>query len=387
MGYVFDPKKYSDHLRWPFGLQDNFDGGSLYNAVLPDGIYELNDGSRSERYSITEFTASMSFICDWKDRYSYVEVLRDSVYAPDNCEMWVHTDYDPSTGDPITHLYMRNSYFNYYLPAQVQDIQISVLGAEGGPGYDTLQWIDRNKVLHDVEQYQKFTKAKLSVSYKALARPSSATLDQTVTPQVQMRKLPPFGFYWLSDGSLVLDKEAPGKQEIKLKIQRTMSNVRSVPPVFFDLAGSVNADPVFDALTGMTFPAGTLLYMPTNMQKKMTSAIGDDDRLWNFGFELNFNPIGWNRFQRPHGVDAMMFNGIPMNLYPYKDFNLLGLNRMLEAVDEDAVVDGVENPYTGMFGTYDVILYDPAKRSINRWHVGEDGYVSLVEEHLERDRL
>lgn len=377
MAFVFDTRKYDSELAWPFDFWESYGGSSLYCAVLPDGIYELNDGSKSEIYSITEFTATQSFICDWHMRYPYVEVLRDLIYAPDNCKA-VERETGKDERGNVTHAsFMENSYFNYYLPAQVQSIQVSVLGPEGCPGYDTITWIDQYGQAHGITQYQRYTKAKITVSYKGLARPSTATLDQTVTPQVQMRRIPPFGHYWLSDGSLVLDKEAPGKQEIKLKIQRTMSNVRAVPPVFFDLAGCVNGDPVHDALTGLTFPAGTLLYMPTNMQKKMTSAIGDDDRLWNFGFELNYNPIGWNRFQRPHGIDTMMRNGVLVNLYPHADFSLLGLNQMIEAVDEDAVTDGVENPFTAMFGDYYVILKEPTDGKISCWHVRQDGVVGL----------
>ena len=361
-------------------------GVTMYSSVLPAGICEVN-GTRQESYGTTEFTATKEYLCDWDKRFDYIEVLRETVYPYEDYTYSVERDVTKVLPDgtrvtsPVT--YITNSYWNYYMPAFAQNISVSPLGAEGA-GYDAVPIINESGELYYETNMQKYTKAKLTVSYKGLSRLSSATLDQTLTPQITYRKLPPFGFTWLSDGAQVVDKEAPGKQETKLKIQRTLNNIRCVPNIFFELAGCVNDALVVDWLTEMTFPAGTLLYMPTNMTKRMTSAIGDDDRLWNFSFELNFNPIGWNRFQRPHGIDTMMFNGVPADLYPYANFELLGLNEQLNAVSEDdQVTQTASSPLTALYEDY-MVLFQTKSGVVKLLDVRGNGTVVLINDDVTR---
>ena len=376
--YIWDPSKYSSTLTFPVTKPIESYTGSVYSTLLPAGICEIN-GTRQESYTTTEFTATKEFVCDWKQRFEYIEVLRETVY---NFESFTYVSGLP--GDeyhPVSGSLIENSYWNHYMPAFAQDIRVQPFGAEG-VGYEPVPILNQNGEWYYETNIQKYTKARITVSYKGLSRLSSATLDQTLTPQVTYRKLPPFGYLWLSDGAQVLDKEAPGKQETKLKIQRTLNNIRSVPDVFFDLAGCVNDAPVVDWLSEMTFPAGTLLYMPTNMTKRMTSAIGDDDRLWNFSFELNYNPIGWNRFQRPHGIDTMTFCGTPVELYPYADFGLFGLNEQLGAVNEDDQRDQyASSPLTALYEDYHIIFQD-VRGVVHMLKVEGTGRVVLVKYNM-----
>ena len=251
------------------------------------GIHEVN-GTRSESYGTSEFTAHAEFYCPWKSRVEAQYHIMQKIYnAP-----------------PY--------YFAYYLPAEVQSVQIGVLGAEG-----------INRYLED-DTYQPQTLAKLTVEYKGLSRNGNLSLNEQLQPSLKMRQLPAWGYYWRSDGSPVLDNESPAIQEVQAKITRSIDGLRRIPAWFYELAGCVNNAPWIDALTGTTYLPGTLLFIPTNCDRTLTLARGDDDSIWKIGFELNWNPIGWNNYMRPNGVDTMMKNNALVCFYPYKLFPTLG---------------------------------------------------------------
>jgi hypothetical protein len=76
------------------------------SAVLPAGLYEV-PGSRTEDYSLLEFSGHVDYICDWRNRYELVYQLSGMTYdAP-------------------------HGYFYDYFPAYVE--QVTVRGyKEGG---------------------------------------------------------------------------------------------------------------------------------------------------------------------------------------------------------------------------------------------------------------
>lgn len=392
--------KYSSRLKFPNIKQLSYPDACIYNTMLPAGIYEVN-GSRQEQYTPTEFTAHKEFICDWDMRYEYIEVLRDTVYNHESLGPTIEQYYyDPDDirwrspfgrkrgALPVSvETRILHSYWHYYLPAYAQNIQVAPWGPEG-VSYDPTAIHNEDGSIYQETNIQRHTKAKLTVDYKGLARCSSAVLDQTIVPQILYRKLPPYQYTWASDGSQVLDREAPGKQEVKLKITRSLKNIRKIPEVFFSYAGCVNNSLVVDWITKLPFPEGTLLYSPTNLSKTMTSAIGDDDRLWTFTFELNYNPIGWNRFQRPNGVlDTIMFNGAPIELYDAVDFHELGLDDMIAAASEDVDESLVcVNPtaYTSLYEDYYVIWQDTTGY-VYLIKVAADGYITIEEVLVEAD--
>ena len=258
-----------------------------YHSTLPEYIHEVN-GSRSEQYTTTEFTAHVEYTCPWDMRVQGGNEIMSACYNA-----------------PV-------DYYMYFMPAEAQSVQISVWGAEG------------LNVPLAVDTYQPYTLAKLSVDYKGFARPGNVQIQEQVQPSFKMRQLPSWGYYWRSDGSPVLDNESPAIQEVQTKISRTFSGLHFIPEWFYNLAGSVNDALWTDQITDMTYLPGTLLFVPTNFDRQITMARGDEDYNWTIAFELNWNPIGWNNFNRPNGVDTMMKRGSQVCFYPYKDFSTLG---------------------------------------------------------------
>ena len=259
----------------------------LYHSTLPSYIHEVN-GSRSENYTTTEFTAHVEYTCPWNLRVSGQFALMQAVY-----------------NSPVT-------YFEWFMPAEAQSAQISVWGAEGV-----------NVALAE-DTFQPYTLAKIAVEYKGLARPGNFQIQEQVQPSYKMRQLPSWGYYWRSDGSPVLDSESPAIQEIQTKISRTFSGLHFIPSWFYELGGCVNNAHWMDQITKVVYLPGTLLFVPTNFDRTITWARGDEDYNYTIAFELNWNPIGWNNFRRPSGVDTMMKNGAQVCFYPYKDFSALG---------------------------------------------------------------
>ncbi|NLW46884.1 MAG: hypothetical protein GXY86_06075, partial [Firmicutes bacterium] len=207
----------------------------IFHSLLPDYIHEVN-GSRSETYSPTEFTAHVEYTCPWELRVDGQYALLRAVYNA-----------------PVT-------YFRRYLPAEAQNVQVSLFGAAGGQ--TNLQ----------VDTFQPYPLAKLAVDYKGFARPGAPTIQEQVQPSFKMRQLPSWGYYWRSDGSPVLDNEAPAIQEVQVKINRTFDGLRFIPSWFYDLGGCVNNAPWLDIITGITYLPGTLLFVPSNLSKSVSYA-------------------------------------------------------------------------------------------------------------------
>jgi len=278
------------------------------------------NGSRSETRQQFEFSANVNYFCDWEDRNLVAAYLEETCYNPTSAE-----------GQDTL------SYFTHYYPAVVTQITLRPLGAEA----KTVKIVERPNLKHI--PLQAHTLAKLEVQYKGRALPSLLNFKQNVTPSVSMRQLPTWGYYWRSDGSPLLDQESVAQQETRLKIQRSISGIRQIPPWFFDLRGKVNVNPWVDWITIRAFEdnrpsifmPGTLLYMPSSMDRQISTQKDADNQIWNLQFELSWNPIGWNNFQRPHGIDTIMRNvgtppavqGEQWYMYPPDDFGVLLPNK------------------------------------------------------------
>ena len=281
-------------------------------------IYEEN-GTRQETYTPTDFSAHMSFICPWAQRYNYQNNIMGSVYN-------AHPPVN-NYGEPDFSTVGVCSYFSHYYPAQVTQITVTNIGAEG------VQVVTQGNA---PPTFQPYTMARIAVDYKGRARPGNVNLQQTVTPSFNMRQLPSWGYYWRADGSPVLDQEAPGLKEVQVTIQRHLSGIRRIPNWFYYLAGCVNYNPWQDQLTGMSYLPGTLLFIPSSMDRRVTMARDDDDYCWDISYEISWNPAGWNNFRRPKGIDCMMYDGQAVYHYTERVFptllvdpNAAGMEQML----------------------------------------------------------
>lgn len=286
-----------------------------YDATIPQGIYEIN-GSRTENYNDNEFTAHIDFICPWNYRNFYANAMMNRVY-PQHISVLADGSLDTSF------------YANYY-PAAAISCNVATMGAEG---VEVVPGVGVEEV-----HYQAYTAAKVSVDYKAISRPGNWSIQESVTPNYSMRQLPSWGYYWRSDGSPILDNESPAVQEIRVSINRTLTGVRNIPWWFYGLGGKVNINPWADSLTGDVYLPGTLLFVPSNLQRSVTYKRDDDDNIWTVGFTLNWNPIGWNSFRRPHGVDMMMRQANPVYFYPLARFPNLLISREDVLAGDDYIV-------------------------------------------------
>ena len=246
------------------------------SAILPDGVWEI-PGSRTESYQQLECSMHVEYGCDWHERYEKAGLLSILTYDA-----------------PI-------DYFRCYFPAWVSNIAVTGL-KEGGTlpqeaptTTEPLQSKDVNRFAgtgHEkLPQYSPYTYAKLAVDYKAKARPNPWSITETLTPEIGMRQIPIFDFYWMSDGGPILDAEAPGMQTVQAKIQRQIKGVRAVPDWFFSLEGRSNSNVWTDVITKISYARGTLLFQPSSMQRTITFSQDNDDSLWDFAFVLAWNPV------------------------------------------------------------------------------------------------
>ena len=295
---------------WPY---------KIYSAVIPQELAEVN-GSRSETYTPTEFTAHIEFICPWD--YDYSRLLSNTAYNHPVFD--IYTGYEVVDGEnsgtpPICEWdsdgalissslsNVVKNYYNDYFPALPTQVAVAPIGPEG---------ITVDSYAGNTPSFQPYTLAKLAVDYKGRGRPGNLSVNEQVTPSFGMRQLPSWGYYWRSDGSPVLDSEAPGKREVTVKISRTLSGVRRIPWWFYSLAGCVNGNAWTDMLDSKSYLPGTLLFIPTGKERQITMARDDDDNVWNLQYDMEWNPIGWNNFRRPQGVDSMMYDEEPVIHYP-----------------------------------------------------------------------
>ena len=252
-------------------------------------VFEV-PGSRTESYNRKEMTAKVTLTCPWDNRFEAMDAIHTTKYP------------FPSSAAPYLH------------PAYPKAIDVSVWEEKGSD-------ID----VHEVS----YTLAKLEVTYHALARFNwDKSFSQTISPVLQMRRLPSWGFFWDSDDSPVLDEESPAMFAVQVKITRQYSGVPDVPQWFWDLAGCVNNAPWRERHTNSLLAKGTLLFIPASATKIQTMNPEERDSIWDVSFDLMWNPIGWNSFMRQNSIsvlsgiriDSMTFDNRPYYLYPEKSF-------------------------------------------------------------------
>lgn len=120
--------------------------------------------------------------------------------------------------------------------------------------------------------------------------------SETLEPNVEFLTLGHEDFRWGSaDGEALKENEAPGRLIRSLDYLLTIYQVYAIPSAVLDLIGCVNYTSWLADLLGLTFPAGTLLYNPPQITRKITF---EEIEPWTLSFRFSYRPDGWNKFWR-----------------------------------------------------------------------------------------
>jgi hypothetical protein len=256
--------------------------------------YEIT-GSRTESYGRFEMTAKVTIVCPWENRDEVIDQVNRTPY-------------------PLPPIAAKQ-----YYPAFPRTFEVSVWEESG-----------KKTDIHEVS----YSLAKIDIHYTCKQRNSAEqSVTQTCTPVLNMRRLPSIGFTWLSDNSPLTDAESPAMLQIMLKITRQVTGLRAIPDWWWSLAGCVNSTKGTDHMTKQQFEAETILFIPSSASKQVTTNPDDMEPVWDIGYELMWNPLGWNRFMRLDGLeisgvtgihtDQISINRIPYRLYALGDFSLI----------------------------------------------------------------
>jgi hypothetical protein len=146
-------------------------------------------------------------------------------------------------------------------------------------------------------------------------------LAESLEPTAEFMTLDHKLFKW-DNGDPLVEGEAPGKVTRSLSIVRQMFKLASIPSEVRTCIGKSNDVEYVSALLGMTFPAETLVYEPSPMNRTITTA---GDKGWNVALKFNYKPEGWNKFWRTKTQDWHRFivaaTGAQYDNYEPDDFS------------------------------------------------------------------
>ena len=184
-------------------------------------------------------------------------------------------------------------------PLKVQDIDLTFLETE----YDT------------DEQVIVYKKAQLDVSYSYDRGGSSESggggggsgtgrqlYTESLEPIVEVISVMDYQFYWsireepsgITTFYPLDETNIPTYRTYSINIERTYFNWIMVPISFLQLVGFVNDAEL--VLMGVTFPIETLLFIPRNINRSVSSE-GTEGYSVQVGFSYNYG--GWNKFPVP----------------------------------------------------------------------------------------
>ena len=171
--------------------------------------------------------------------------------------------------------------------------------------------------------------AIVSVTWSTKKRESEDSegnlFTETLEPNVEFLTQPHSKFRWGSQtGPPILESEAPGKQVYSLALSRTTQGLTSVPGAVLTLIGRVNQAAYTSPLLGLTFAAGTLLFMPSSLTFTVNT---DLEATIDLTTKFAYKPDGWNKFWRAESESyEEMFRsdtGDAHVNYPEGDFSTL----------------------------------------------------------------
>ena len=291
--------------------------------ALRIGIAEDPTTPRTETIVADGFDTTITFLCPWNRRFAAYNYI------------WEHTA--PIIGaksmlfngtEPVNLMMFRDSVIDREQPllldnevdmwklfwkpmaTQIQIAAFSEVGAPVNPNRSPYDVLDNAYVLsggglghYDTAEssYVRHTVAKLTVSYKSLAKCTQWTVGCTVTPEIEGRKISPIGYRWKHDGSPIEEDQAPIIKESSLVIDLSYSNCVNLPDWLWGYDGTINAEN-FTLVCGskfrQTFIKGTLLFNVKSITNKCTFARNDLDDMWDVTLSFLHDQTGFNRFRR-----------------------------------------------------------------------------------------
>jgi hypothetical protein len=168
-----------------------------------------------------------------------------------------------------------------------------------------------------------------------LANVNGTIISETLDPEPRYITVDPAGFHWAigsSAGHVVKQEEAPGKLIVVQAYTKTVYNQSELSQAEIDLAEHVNAASfscVVPGLTGISFPAETLLYLGPVPQASMDSS-GDAKLtiirrfLYAPNLDTSGTARGWNWYFRAEigAFDQLKDkNNAVFNQFPSGDFS------------------------------------------------------------------
>ena len=234
--------------------------------------HEELDGSPTESYDDQGFKAVRVLQCAWADRLTLAEELRGG---------------NRYVGDQ--YVYTRPQRYPHYEQATVADVSIAPFGATQA-GADTTQ--------------ASYPYARLTVTYRVPdygSNPAEEIEETLVTeslePAAEFLTLPHEGYFWKDGADWVplTETEAPQKLLRMLEWVYTRHQQTHLPSAVLDLVGKVNDSTVTSTTLGLSFPAGTLLYNPPQLEREITTT---GAKAWRVTYRFTYRPSGWNKFPR-----------------------------------------------------------------------------------------
>jgi hypothetical protein len=126
-------------------------------------------------------------------------------------------------------------------------------------------------------------------------------------------------------GKALKESEAPGRQLRSMSLVRTFYRVEEpLNSVLLSASGYINSESYTSGTLGLTFPAGTLLYIPPTIDRSIQA---DGSMTMTVTCRFNYKEVGWNWYWRADKqIYSQMWsiNGAAIyNSYPETDFSAL----------------------------------------------------------------
>lgn len=223
--------------------------------------YEVH-GTAKENKTLDDWTASVQLRTPWAKRH----LLMDDILG--NQRRWPYWPYAGGIG-----LYPRNAALavpatDFTSSGQGMDYEFANINVNYGIPGKTDQPDPSNPV--------------------DLASESLEPTSEFITEDYRL-------FKWKYDGQPLTEGEEPGRLIRGLRLVRTIFKVATLNANILTLPGTVNDAEWTSPLLGLTFAAETLLFVPPQLSRTITTAGAS---AWNLRLGWEYKPNGWNKWWR-----------------------------------------------------------------------------------------